>query len=91
MTIYKEEAMRKLLTSTMRKLWSFAIRTLKMLATVVLSFSLLPIRVAVVESRWVAGRSLGQQPGDDIDRDIDSFDHRDSGSPQNQDARGRCD
>jgi hypothetical protein len=61
-------------------------RILSTLATLILSFNFLPIRIAVVESRWVAGYSLGQQPGDDIDRDIDSFAHRDSGSPRTQDA-----
>ncbi len=58
---------------------------LSTIATLILSFCFLPIRVAVVESRWVAGCSLGQQPGDDIDRDIDSFAQRDSSSPRTQD------
>ena len=53
-------------------------RILSTIATLILSFCFSPIRVVVVESRWIAGCSLGQQPGDDIDRDIDSFTHRNS-------------
>lgn len=56
MTFHKEETMRILST----------------LATLILSLTFIPIRLAAVESRWVAGQNLGQQPGDDsIDCDID--------------------
>ena len=44
-------------------------RTLSTLAALILSFNFLPIRIAVVESRWIAGCSVGRQPGDDIDHD----------------------
>jgi hypothetical protein len=71
---------------TMRTLSKLAMRTLSKLATLILSFNFLPIRVAMVESQWLTGRSFGQQPGGDIDSDIDSFAHRDSGSTPTKDA-----
>ncbi len=70
----------------MRTLLTLTKRTLSTLANLIVSFNFLPIRVAMVESQWLSGRRLGQQPGDDIDRDIDSFAHRDSGSPPTKDA-----
>ncbi len=49
------------------------VRTLSTLATLILDLAFIPIRIAVVESRWVAGQGLGQQPGDDI---VDALAHR---------------
>ena len=54
----------------MRTLSTLAMRTLSALATLILDVTFMPIRIAVVESRWLAG--LGQQPGDGIvDCDFD--------------------
>ena len=59
----------------MRTLSTLAMRALSTLATLILDVTFLPIRIAVVESRWLAG--LGQQPGDDIvDCDFDVLGHR---------------
>ena len=64
MTFHREETMRTLSTLVMR--------TLSTLATLILGLTFIPIRLAAVESRWVAGHNLGQQPGDDsIDCEID--------------------
>ena len=60
----------------MRTLLTLTKRTLRTLAALIMSFNFLPIRVAMVESQWLSGRRLGQQLDDDIDRDIDSFAHR---------------
>ena len=73
----------------MRALMKLAMRVLKTLARAILSFTLLPIRVAVVESKWIAGSNLGRNPGDDIDSDIETFVGRDSVSPQMKDIRNR--
>jgi hypothetical protein len=73
----------------MRTISTLAMRTLRVLARAILSFTMLPIRVAVVESQWVAGSNLGRNPGDDIDRDIESFARRKSGNPRTQDTRDR--
>ena len=73
----------------MRTISTLAMQTLRALARVILSFSMLPIRVAVVESKWIAGSDLGRNPGDDIDRDIKTFARRKSGNPRTQDARDR--
>jgi len=70
----------------MRTLLTLTKRTLSTLATLILSFNFLPFRVALVESQWLLGRSLGQHPGDDIDSDIDSFARRNSGSPPTKGA-----
>ena len=60
----------------MRTLLTLAMRTLSTLATLILDFTFLPIRIAVVESRWLAG--LDRQPGDDIfDCDVDALAHHD--------------
>ena len=61
----------------MRTLSTLAMRTLSTLATLILDLAFIPIRIAVVESRWAAGHGLGQQPGDDIvDCDINALAHR---------------
>ncbi len=58
----------------MRTLSMLAMRTLSALATLILNLASIPIRIAAVESRWVTGRGLDQQPGDDIvDWDIDAL------------------
>jgi hypothetical protein len=50
-------------------------RALSTLATLILDLAFMPIRIAVVESRWLAGH--GQQPGDGIaDCDFDVLAHR---------------
>ena len=56
-------------------------RFLSTLAKLILSFNLLPLRVAMVESRWITGRSLGQGSDRDIDSEIDSFVRRESAEP----------
>ena len=58
MTFHREE--------TMRTLSTLAMRTLSTLATLILELTFIPIRIAVVESRWVAGHDLGELPDDDI-------------------------
>ncbi len=61
----------------MRTLSTLAMRALSALATLILDVTFMPIRIAVVESRWVAGHDLGQQLGGDIvDCDIDALAHR---------------
>ena len=57
---------------------TLAMRALKALARAILNFNLLPIHVAVVESKWIAGSNLGRNTGDDINRDIESFTRRNS-------------
>jgi hypothetical protein len=47
MTFHQETAM--------RALWTTVMRTLSMLATLVLDLTFMPVRIAVIESRWVAG------------------------------------
>ncbi len=49
MTFHREE--------TMRTLSTLAMRALSMLATLILDVTFMPIRIAVVESRWLAGQS----------------------------------
>ena len=52
-------------------------RTLSALAALILNLVSIPIRIAAVESRWVTGPGLDQQPGDDIvGWDIDALAHR---------------
>jgi len=62
----------------MRALKTLAMRVLRALARAILNFNLLPIHVAVVESKWIAGSNLGRNPGDDIDCDIEKFTRRNS-------------
>ena len=50
----------------MQTLSMLAMRTLSALATLILNLASIPIRISAVESRWVTGRGLDQQPGDDI-------------------------
>ena len=73
----------------MRRLKTLMMRALRALARAILSFNLLPIHVAVVESKWIAGSNLGRNTGDDIDRDIETFTRRNSANPRTQDARDR--
>ncbi len=80
MTIRLEEIMRALKT--------LAMRVLMALARAILNFNLLPIHVAIVESKWIAGSNLVRTPGDDINCDIETFTRRKSGNPRTQDARG---
>ncbi len=65
--------MRELLTTTWQILSIITMKILRAFATAIVSFHMLPIHVAIVESKWIAGSDLGRKPGDDIDQDIDSF------------------
>ena len=46
----------------MRTLSTLAMRTLSTLATLILDLAFVPIRIAVVESRWVGGGFVGTTP-----------------------------
>ena len=70
--------MRDFLITAWQILSILAMKTLMAFARAIVSFNLLPIHVAIVESKWIAGSDLGRKPGDDIDQDIKSFIRRDS-------------
>ena len=76
----EEETMRKLFTAWLI-LSIITMKILRAFATVIVNFNLLPIHVAVVESKWLAGSDLGRKPGNDVDQDIKSFIRRDSHIP----------
>ena len=78
--------MAELLTTAWQILSIVAMKILKALARTILSVNRLPIRIAMIESKWIAGSDLGRKPGDDIDRDIDTFTRRNSRSRKKQDA-----
>ena len=78
--------MGEFLTTAWQILPMVAMKVLKALARAILSFNLLPIHVATIESKWIAGIDLGRKPGDDIDRDIGSFTRRNSPLRKKSDA-----